>query len=118
MTRVHHPASHWVLLACLVTMWSTTYLAIKVALSGFDTLTVIAARLVLASLVLLGIAVAAGSRLPRTRVEWGWMLWLALLGNCLRLGEVLVLIERFTRGVASNLHHLGNRPAITEAVDS
>ncbi|MCA3125106.1 MAG: DMT family transporter [Rhodocyclaceae bacterium] len=83
MTRVHHPATHWVLLACLVTMWSTTYLSIKVALLGFDTLTVIAARLVLGSLVLLGIAAAAGSRLPRTRVEWGWMLWLALLGNCL-----------------------------------
>ena len=83
MTRVHHPATHWVLLACLVTMWSTTYLSIKVALLGFDTLTVIAARLVLGSLVLLAIAMAAGSRLPRTRVEWGWMLWLALLGNCL-----------------------------------
>ncbi len=83
MSRVRHPASHWVLLACLVTMWSTTYLAIKVALTGFDTLTVIAARLVLATLVLLGIAAAAGTRLPRTRVEWAWMLWLAMLGNCL-----------------------------------
>jgi drug/metabolite transporter (DMT)-like permease len=83
VSRVRHPASHWVLLACLVTMWSTTYLAIKVALTGFDTLTVIAARLVLATLVLLGIAAAAGTRLPRTRVEWAWMLWLAMLGNCL-----------------------------------
>ncbi len=83
MSRIRHPASHWVLLACLVTMWSTTYLAIKVALTGFDPLTVIAARLVLATLVLLGIAAAAGTRLPRTRVEWAWMLWLAMLGNCL-----------------------------------
>ncbi|MBC7780966.1 MAG: DMT family transporter [Proteobacteria bacterium] len=71
------------LLACLVLMWSTTYLAIKVALTGFGTLTVIAVRLVLGTLVLLGIAAAAGSRLPRTRREWGWMVWLALLGNCL-----------------------------------
>jgi drug/metabolite transporter (DMT)-like permease len=83
MTRPHHPASHWILLACLVIMWGTTYLAIKVALGGFGTLTVIAIRLVLASLVLLGIAAAAGSRLPRTRSQWGWMLWLALMGNCL-----------------------------------
>jgi hypothetical protein len=47
VTRTRHPALHWVLLACLVTMWSTTYLSIKIALSGFDPLTVIAARLVL-----------------------------------------------------------------------
>jgi len=79
----HHPASHWALLACLVIMWSTTYLTIKVALTGFGPLTVIALRLVLASLVLIAIAAAAGSRLPRTRSQWAWMLWLALLGNCL-----------------------------------
>jgi drug/metabolite transporter (DMT)-like permease len=78
-----HTPAHFALLAALVFMWGTTYLAIKVALADFGPLTLIAARLVLGTLVLIGIAAAAGSHLPRTREQWGWMLALALLGNCL-----------------------------------
>ena len=81
--RPHHPPLHWALLACLVLIWGTTYIGIKVALTGFGPLTLIAARLVIASLVLLAIAAAAGTRMPRGARAWAWMLWLALLGNCL-----------------------------------
>jgi len=81
--RPHHPPLHWALLVCLVLIWGTTYIGIKVALTGFGPLTLIAARLVIASLVLLAIAAAAGTRMPRGARAWAWMLWLALLGNCL-----------------------------------
>lgn len=81
--RAHHPPLHWALLACLVLIWGTTYIGLKIALTGFGPLTVIAARLILASVVLLAIAAAAGTRLPRGARAWGWMLWLAMLGNCL-----------------------------------
>jgi drug/metabolite transporter (DMT)-like permease len=81
--RAHHPPLHWALLACLVLIWGTTYIGLKIALTGFGPLTVIAARLILASVVLLAIAAAAGTRLPRGARAWTWMLWLAMLGNCL-----------------------------------
>jgi drug/metabolite transporter (DMT)-like permease len=81
--RPHHPPLHWALLACLVLIWGTTYIGIKIALTGFGPLTLIAARLLLASVVLLAIAAAAGTRMPRGAREWAWMVWLALLGNCL-----------------------------------
>jgi len=83
LSLARRPAVHWLLLACLVVMWGSTYLAIKIALTGFGTVTVVASRLVLATLVVLAIAVAAGTRLPRTRTEWKWMAWLAVIGNCL-----------------------------------
>jgi drug/metabolite transporter (DMT)-like permease len=52
-------------------IWGSAFLCIEVALRSFAPLTLAAARILLAAILLLGLSLAAGSRLPRDRRTWG-----------------------------------------------
>lgn len=73
---------NWVLLGILVAVWGTGFLFIAAAVETLPALTVAAARIVLAALVLALAVVASGRRWPRGRI-WLWFLLLGTVGNCL-----------------------------------
>jgi drug/metabolite transporter (DMT)-like permease len=77
----------WVLLAALVVMWGSSFMFIKLGVATVPTSTLVAARLILGALILLGVLYLRGARLPPLRRGqrrvWGNYVMLALLGNCI-----------------------------------
>jgi drug/metabolite transporter (DMT)-like permease len=75
------PLGHWLLLACLVAMWGSSFLFTKIALSSFSPTSLVGARIALATLLLAAMMLTTGRRLPRDRRNWLFFLLLALTGN-------------------------------------
>lgn len=68
-------------LFALALLWGSSYLFIRVAVAEIPPLTLIAARVAIASLFLLAVLGVSGVRLPKGREVWGALLVQALLGN-------------------------------------
>jgi drug/metabolite transporter (DMT)-like permease len=76
-------AGDWLLLLALTAMWGSAFLFTKLALTAFPPGQVVALRLLLATVVLVALALATGHGLPgRTRL-WGYLLAVAVFGNAL-----------------------------------
>ena len=76
------PIGHWLLLAALVLMWGSSFLFTKIAVAAMPPETVVAGRLVLAT-VILGLVLAATRRsLIGGRRAWLFFVAMALTGNC------------------------------------
>ncbi len=71
----------WLALFALVVMWGSAFALTTFALETLDPWWVTASRLTLGALVLLGVALARGVRVPRDARAWGWFAWLGLVGN-------------------------------------
>ena len=87
------------LLVCI--LWGSTYLAIRIGVAELPPFLFAGARFLLAGLLLLGGALAAGARLPRRPRDWAT---LAVVGLFLLAGgnTMVVWAEQFTpSGVAS-----------------
>jgi len=80
---VSRPTWHWLLLLGQVAMWGSAFLLIKLAVAGMGPATVVALRLLIATVVLLTIVLASGRRLPLTRAHLGYFAAIAVTGNCL-----------------------------------
>ena len=63
-------AFDYLLLGLLATLWGSSYLFIKVAVAEIPPLTLIAARVTVAALVLLAVVAATEDRLPTDRRSW------------------------------------------------
>lgn len=70
MTVRHRLEVELGLLACLAFLWGSTYLFLKVAVTEIPPLTLIAARVSIAGVMLLVIVRAEGARLPRDARSW------------------------------------------------
>ncbi len=91
--RTEHSLKDWGLLAILVVFWGSTFLMIAIAVETIPPLTLSAARLVLASLVLLITLKISGETLPplylreaqfkRVNPVWFSLLGIGLIGNAL-----------------------------------
>ena len=93
------PLLHWVLLLSLVAMWGSSFMLTKVAVSALSPSSVVAGRVVIAT-VILGIAmVFVGRRLPRWGRHWVFFIAMAVMGNCLPFW----LISWGQRGIDSGL---------------
>ncbi len=71
------------MLLALTAMWGTAFLLTKVAVESLPPELVVTGRLVIASALLLPIALLLGRRLPRVPRLWLFYLLIALLGNAL-----------------------------------
>ncbi len=75
------PLGHWLLLLALVAMWGTSFLANKVAVAELSPLSVVAARMAIAGVVLVVVVVWLRRTMGRGRRRWLWFLVLAVVGN-------------------------------------
>lgn len=92
--RGYQPVDYLLLLA-LSAIWGSSYLFIKLAVVAIPPMTLVAARLGLAALVMLLILAATGRRLPRDPGIWYSFLMVAVVGNVIPFflinwGEVTV----------------------------
>ena len=93
----------WSHLVLLSFMWGTSFLFTRIALGTLPPVTVVAARLVLGAVVLLGLLRVAGHRLPRGTTIWVWYFVLGLLGNALPFTLITWGQERIDSGLAAIL---------------
>jgi drug/metabolite transporter (DMT)-like permease len=80
---VRHEANDWVMLGALTLMWGSSFLFTKLAVAGLAFEQVVTARLLLAALILVPIAVALGRSVPREPRAWLFLGLIALVGNLL-----------------------------------
>ena len=73
----------WALLMALATMWGSAFLFIKLGVATVPPMTLVAARLVLGTAVLLTLMYMRGLRLPRLGAAWLPFILLALVGNAI-----------------------------------
>ena len=73
--------TRWSLLFALVAMWGSAFLFVKLGVATVPPATLVAGRIVLAAVILLAMALAAGVRLPPWGPRWWPMTVIALLGN-------------------------------------
>jgi len=71
----------WLLLAALVVFWGSSFALTKVAVASIPPLWVVALRLAIAAMLLWGVALGRGLRMPRDWTSWAWFAWLALTGS-------------------------------------
>ena len=64
-------------------LWGSSYLFIKVAVSEVPPLTLVAARLVLGSVLLCGLLLVSGQRMPRSWRMWGAYAIMGILNGML-----------------------------------
>lgn len=70
----------WLMLFLLGLTWGGSFLGIAKALTGFGPLTIAAARIGIAAVILTGIALASGAGLPSWSTRVGRRIWLHCLG--------------------------------------
>lgn len=68
--RPHTPALEWALLAVLATCWGASYTFIKIGVATIPPVTLIAARTLIAGLLLLAVLRVRGVRLPKDGATW------------------------------------------------
>ncbi|MES2562294.1 MAG: DMT family transporter [Pseudomonadota bacterium] len=75
------PARDWALLLALVAMWGSSFLFNKLAVATVSPSTLVAARLILGSLILVALLYLRGLRLPPPGAIWGAYALLGVVGN-------------------------------------
>lgn len=73
----------FLMLLTLAMMWGSSFTMIKIALGSFGPITIAAARITLAAIVLGMAAYIRKETLPREKGIWVGLLWLAILGSAL-----------------------------------
>jgi len=81
--NAHRSVRDWTMLAALVAMWGSSFMFIKLGVATVPTSTLVAARLILGTLILLAVLYLRGARLPPFGKVWGYYTLFALLGNCI-----------------------------------
>ena len=73
--------SDYLLLAALALMWGAAFLLIKIAVATVPPFTIVAGRLVIATVFMLSYVVLLGHRLPATSYDWTLFALMGLFGN-------------------------------------
>ena len=94
----------WGLLVLLSLLWGGSFLCVGIAVQELPVLTIIALRVSLAALVLWGIALFSGHRLPRGRKTWQAFLALGLLNNVIPFGLIVFGQQTIGAGLAAILN--------------
>ncbi len=69
------------MLVLLSMLWGGSYFLVEIALLEWSPLLIVAVRVVIASIVIWGIVLAAGFPVPRARSAWIAFFWMGLLNN-------------------------------------
>lgn len=111
MTR---PLGHWLLLFALVAMWGSAFMFTGIAVRGFSPTALVTVRLVIAAVLLAGLALARGQWLPWTRRFWLFSIAISLAGNCVPFWLISFGQQRIDSGLAGIL--MGIMPLTTMAL--
>jgi drug/metabolite transporter (DMT)-like permease len=101
--RHRHGAQDWLNLAALVVMWGTAFLFTKLAVHTVPPATVVAGRLLIAAVILAGVAGLRGLRLPLADRRWRYFVFVGVVGNCLPFFLISWGQQRIDSGVAGIL---------------
>jgi drug/metabolite transporter (DMT)-like permease len=77
------PLAHWLLLLALVAMWGSSFGFTSIAVSALPPATVVAARLIIAAVVLVAALALGARRLPVSAAHWRFFVIMAVVGNAL-----------------------------------
>lgn len=98
------PPLRYTALALLFSLlWASCFVVVKISLRFSPPLFLMASRFVVAGVVLLGLALARGHRLPRRRAEWTLIVVLGLLNYALYLGLNVVALQDISAGMGAVL---------------
>jgi drug/metabolite transporter (DMT)-like permease len=73
------PIREYMLLLLLAALWGGSFTLIKVALEGFEPMTIVSTRVMIGGLILMGIAAMRGDIFPKTGKRWGELLMQGIL---------------------------------------
>lgn len=82
MSPQHPTVTNWLFLLALGIIWGASFMATKIAIGDFGPMTVTAARLTIAAIVLVSASFYRGTGLPNIKTREGRIVWL----YCLALG--------------------------------
>lgn len=102
------------MLLALSVLWGGSYFFIELAVTALPPMTVVAARLVLAAMILLLALRVAGLRLPREPEPWGALLCMGALNNVVPFTLIVWGQTHITSGLASILN--GTAPLFTVVI--
>ena len=71
----------WTMLVLLSMLWGGSYFFVEIALTEWSPLLIVGVRVVIASVVIWGIVLAAGLPVPRSFSAWAAFFWMGLLNN-------------------------------------
>ena len=71
----------WTMLVLLSMLWGGSYYFVEIALLEWSPLLIVGVRVVIASIVIWGIVLAAGLPVPRSLSAWTAFFWMGLLNN-------------------------------------
>jgi drug/metabolite transporter (DMT)-like permease len=93
----------WLHLTALVVMWGTAFLFTKLAVQTVPPATVVAARLLIAALVLVAVVGLRGLRLRLSDRRWLYFVFVGVVGNCLPFFLISWGQQRIDSGLAGIL---------------
>ena len=94
----------WAMLIALSILWGASYFLIEVALTEWRPLFIVAVRITLAALVVWGVVLLAGMRVPRTREAWTTFIVMAMINNVIPFVLIVWGQQEVTAGLASILN--------------
>ena len=103
MTEERYGVRVWIAYAIVSTVWGSTYLAIRVGVLEMPPFWMAGARLCIAGVILLLVALAAGRRLPADAATWGWLLLTGILILGVALGGMFWAEQHLESGLAALL---------------
>lgn len=94
-TNLARPLRDWLLLVALVLIWGSAFMFNRIALHSIPHGSVVAGRIMIATLVLLAVLLIQGKRLPAWGRVWWIYTWIAVIGNvlpfyCIAWGQLVV----------------------------
>lgn len=93
----------WLAVIVLAVIWGASFMSVSVALTGFQPLTLAAARIVLAAMILIAVARLRGIRLPSIRHDrqlWLFAAGMGVLSNALPFTMLAWALQHVTSGFA------------------
>jgi len=97
-------AGQWASLWVLSVLWGGTFFFVEIGLTGLPPLSLVALRVLIASLALWGFVLATGRTVPRAAGVWGAFLVMALLNNALPWSLIFWGQQQITASLASILN--------------
>ena len=95
--------AEWLLLGLLSLLWGGSFYFAEIAVRGFEPLTVVAGRVVIAALALQLVVRAAGHAMPRDPDRWATYLFMGFLNNIIPFTLIVWGQKQITGGLASIL---------------
>jgi len=96
--------TEWLLLGALAVLWGGSFFFIEVALRNLPVFTIVAARVGLAALFLIGFIYAGGQRLPSSPSVWGRLIILGALRATIPISLIVWAETQIDSGLASILN--------------